>query len=210
LSITVNTLATPTQPIGTAIVCAGATEVCQVPTIPNATTYNWSVTAPATIVSGQGTNQIVVTWGNAGNATVCLGTTNICGTTQPVCLPVTVNAIPTTPVITGNATPCAGISQTYTVPAIPGASIYNWTITGGSITSGNGTNTVQVLWFDNIPSGSLCVTALNTCGSSTQTCYAVTISPSLPLPIITGDAQVCTGTNGTYSITTIAGASGYT
>lgn len=210
LSITVNTLATPTQPIGTATVCAGATEVYQVPIIPNATTYNWSVTAPATIVSGQGTNQIVVTWGNAGNATVCLGTTNTCGTTQPVCLPVTVNAIPTTPVINGNATPCAGISQTYTVPAIPGASIYNWTITGGSITSGNGTNTVQVLWFDNIPSGNLCVTALNSCGSSTQTCYAVTISPSLPLPIITGDAQVCTGTNGAYSITTIAGASGYT
>ncbi|MBL7786993.1 MAG: PKD domain-containing protein [Chitinophagales bacterium] len=53
-----------------------------------------------------------------------------------------------TPTISGNATSCAGQSLSYTAPA--GGSQYTWTVTGGTITNGQGTNTIQVLW--NTPS----------------------------------------------------------
>ena len=53
-----------------------------------------------------------------------------------------------TPTISGNATSCVGQSLSYTAPA--GGSQYTWTVTGGTITNGQGTNTIQVLW--NTPS----------------------------------------------------------
>lgn len=49
------------------------------------------------------------------------------------------------PSITGNPDICTGIIETYTTPFIEGVS-YEWTITGGIIISGQGTNTITVLW----------------------------------------------------------------
>lgn len=50
-----------------------------------------------------------------------------------------------TPVITGSTAVCAGEPQNYAVPPITGSS-YNWTVTGGVILSGQGTNQITVLW----------------------------------------------------------------
>lgn len=52
-------------------------------------------------------------------------------------------------VINGAATVCANLTQTYTVNAIPG-STYNWTISGGTILSGQGTNQIEVQWQNGI------------------------------------------------------------
>lgn len=49
------------------------------------------------------------------------------------------------PLITGNANICANGIDTYSVPAVAGAN-YVWTVTGGSITSGQGTNQITVQW----------------------------------------------------------------
>lgn len=48
------------------------------------------------------------------------------------------------PTINGNASSCLGQSVSYTAPA--GGAQYSWTVVGGTITSGQGTNTIQVLW----------------------------------------------------------------
>ncbi|OWY24839.1 hypothetical protein C7N43_27915 [Sphingobacteriales bacterium UPWRP_1] len=49
------------------------------------------------------------------------------------------------PVISGNNMACANQTYTYSTPAITG-STYNWTVTGGTIISGQGTNTITVQW----------------------------------------------------------------
>lgn len=53
-----------------------------------------------------------------------------------------------TPTISGNATVCGNTIQTYTVPAIQN-STYSWTVSNGTILSGQGTNTITVQWNAN-------------------------------------------------------------
>jgi large repetitive protein len=60
---------------------------------------------------------------------------------------VTINPLPT-PVITGPTPVCvsvAGTTSTYTTPNVAGHT-YNWTVTGGTIATGQGTNTITVTW----------------------------------------------------------------
>jgi hypothetical protein len=49
------------------------------------------------------------------------------------------------PTISGNLMACTNNTATYSVPAIAG-STYNWTANGGTIVSGQGTNTISILW----------------------------------------------------------------
>lgn len=63
------------------------------------------------------------------------------------------------PIINGNVAVCGSSNQTYTVPPIEG-STYNWIIVGGTILSGQNTNTVLVQW-NNPGIGSLSVEILN-------------------------------------------------
>jgi hypothetical protein len=50
-----------------------------------------------------------------------------------------------TPPITGSSPVCSSSTQNYSVPAIAG-STYVWTVTGGTIQSGQGTTQITVLW----------------------------------------------------------------
>jgi len=211
LLVAADTIAVPVQPIGDATVCAGITETYNIPSLPGVTAYVWTVPLPATIASGQGTNQISVNWGAAPGGSVCVSATGACGTSPQQCLPVLVTNPPTTPAISGNPVVCAGNPETYTATAIPGATTYTWQITGGMIISGNGTSSVQAVWDSSgIIIGTLCVSAGNACGTSPQTCIGVSINPPLPLPLVTGSDTLCTGTSGSYSIASITGATGYT
>ena len=48
-------------------------------------------------------------------------------------------------VIAGSENACGNQSTTYNVAAVAGAT-YTWTVTGGTITSGQGTNQITVQW----------------------------------------------------------------
>lgn len=54
-----------------------------------------------------------------------------------------------TPIITGNNTVCSAGAQTYTVAALAG-STYIWTVSGGTIISGEGTHTITVQWANGV------------------------------------------------------------
>jgi len=58
----------------------------------------------------------------------------------------------------------------FTVPTVAGAVTYSWTIpAGATLLSGQGTNTIVA----SVPSGQVCVTASNGCGSTTSSsCFA--------------------------------------
>ena len=63
---------------GPSIVCANTTGVIYSVDSLDGVTYNWSVPQGATIVSGQGTHEITVDWGNTGGLVLC-NIWNLCG-----------------------------------------------------------------------------------------------------------------------------------
>ncbi|HEY8400587.1 MAG TPA: glycosyl hydrolase family 18 protein, partial [Cytophagaceae bacterium] len=113
--------------------------------------------------------------------------------------------------ITGNNTVCAGATGvTYSIPAVTGATSYEWTVpSGATITSGANTRTITVKFGSS--GGNVTVTPKNSCGNGTSSSMAVTINDVPPTPgAITGPTSVCpnqTGVN--YSINPVAGATGY-
>jgi hypothetical protein len=111
--------------------------------------------------------------------------------------------------ISGYATVCSSISQTYSVPAIPSATSYNWSVpTGWTITSGTGTNSIAV--STGVAGGTISVTATNFCGTSVSaSTLGVTISAPTPtFTVPAAGTTICQSADITY--TTQAGKSNYT
>ncbi|HIA06187.1 MAG TPA: PKD domain-containing protein [Flavobacteriales bacterium] len=126
----------------------------------------------------------------------------------------TITYAPTTPPtpgpVSGATAPCVGSTQTYSVPAVTGATGYTWTVPGGwVINSGQGTTSISVTV--GATAGNVCVTADNACGSSPQGCLTVTpvSAPAIP-GAITGTTTPCVGASATYNISAVSGASSYT
>jgi large repetitive protein len=100
-----------------------------------------------------------------------------CSDIKPVI--VTVNPLPT-PVITGPTPVCVsvtGTTSTYTTPNVAGHT-YNWTVTGGTIATGQGTNTITVTWTT-AGAGSVNVTETITATGCSKAAapLAVTVNP---------------------------------
>ena len=106
-----------------------ANNLYYVNSVSNATTYNWSLPAGASITSGAGTDSIRVTFGaNSGNISVTAA--NSCGTSQSVSMAITVcNGYNT-----GNQTfNYSGSRQNFTVPSC----VYSLTIEALGAQGGN-------------------------------------------------------------------------
>jgi hypothetical protein len=99
-----------------------------------------------------------------------------CATIQPVV--VTVNPLPT-PAITGPDPVCVTVNNnnsTYTTANVAGHT-YTWTVTGGTIVTGQGTNTITVNWTTAGP-GSVSVTeTITSSGCSGSITKSVTVNP---------------------------------
>jgi hypothetical protein len=160
----------------------GTTEICksaigEIYSVTNniLNTYAWSVTG-GTIASGQGTNSVTVNWGSTGiTGNVSVVETNLCTTGADINLAVNVNPIPPTS-ITGKANvPQNGAtSVTYSTPAKTNYT-FTWTVSGGTIASGQGTTSIAVNW-GSAGTGSVCVVGNHsTCGTSSSTCTSISI-----------------------------------
>jgi hypothetical protein len=64
----------------------------------------------------------------------------------------TINPLPT-PSVSGNADVCETETHTYSTPAT--GNNFTWTVTGGNIDSGQGTNSIDVTWDTLLPVGTL-------------------------------------------------------
>ncbi|MBX9851200.1 MAG: T9SS type A sorting domain-containing protein, partial [Cytophagaceae bacterium] len=105
----------------------------------------------------------------AGTHTLTCTPSNTCGSGPARTLNVLVNDVPSKPgaFTTSSATVIQGQSGVvYTVPSVAGET-YNWTYggTGGTINN-NGSNSITVDFSASATSGTLSVTASNSCGSS--------------------------------------------
>ncbi|OJW80941.1 MAG: hypothetical protein BGO69_19860 [Bacteroidetes bacterium 46-16] len=212
LPITVN----PAAPIafsitGTSPVCVGQTGVAySVPANANVNTYTWSYSGTGATINGNGTNAITIDFSaTATSGTLTLDETNFCGTTSNT-FSITVTPIPAQPgAITGTTTPCQGTTGTpYSVAAVPNATSYTWTYSGtGATINGNGTNSITIDFNNTATSGTLSVTASNTCGTSAAQTVALTMQPGAfqPGAFTTASTTVCAGGTANYVVPAVVG-----
>lgn len=204
IPITVNTSPNP-HITGTTPICQGSAGVVYF-TEEGMTGYTWSVTG-GTITGGGNTSAISVTWNTAGTQTVTVNYTNPVGCQAPAAAftRVTVQSA-ATPTITGPTTACTGTTTYYTTQ--PGMTLYNWSLlSGGTISSGAGTNSIGVTWAST-GTHTVTVTYLNALGCPTLIpgAFGVTVNQS-PQPTISGADTVCL--NGTVTYTTEPGMALY-
>ena len=172
-------------------------------------TYEWTVTG-GIIQSGAGTNQIIVNWGinTDGNVIVTEKTTHNCLASDTKV--VIVNPLPET-VISGNSSGCKGDNTSYSTPAVAGNS-YTWNIFGGIITSGTGTNQVQVSWNDAGVNNISVIESIDATLCSTSKTSAVTINNLVSVPVKPqGPVEVDLYSlgNSDYTVTSTAYAESY-
>ena len=190
MTVTVATVPPAVSVTGPQVICPGGTyQYTATPSGPGFTLL-WTVTG-GTIVGSNAANPVSVQWSGAGTVSV-----QQVMTTPPYCpspaisLPVTVFSVPN---ITGSNNVCMDQTTIFTAGS-PNPSInYQWSIVdgsgnpspAGSITSGQGTNQINVLWHG---PGGTAVVKLKVC-SATLT-FPVTINPK-PNASITMSGKIC-------------------
>ena len=195
--------------------------IYSVPAVVGATNYLWTVPNGTTIVSGQGTTTLVVSWsstaiqnGVAGNITVSSNNTNLCGSSTPKSLFISVQA--TSPVTPGSVSSQLKICpndpiQTMSVAPVARATYYSWTLPAGmTIVSGNGTNIITASVNSSFVGGNVTVAAGNGCGVSPVRSRTLFLN-NLPAPAsISGfTTGVCEMNGVSYSIPPVTGALSY-
>jgi large repetitive protein len=199
---------------GPAAVCVNQTNVnYDVAPLAGTIVYNWTVPAGATIVSGQGSNAIVVNFGNTfGN--ICVTADDGTGPGAPSCL--NTFAAPTRPAqpsaINGpSTTVCPGQFITYSVAADPLAQTYHWIIPARmTLISGAGTNSIVILVDSGFVWGYLRVSASNCRGTSGQFVIGVYSAPAKPGSVSGPQVGACPNGTYTYSFAPVPGATSYT
>lgn len=183
-------------------VCAQSTGlVASVPDAGAGAAYAWTVTG-GQLTGGAGTNQITYSAGSGGSVTLDVTVTAANGCACSASAQVTVNPLPVC-TITAPASVCAETGgYAASVPdAGPGAT-YTWTIVGGSITSGAGSNAI-VFSAASLPSVDLQVDVVDANGCS---CSGMTSVQVHPQPAVTITASPGTNACEGESIQLDAGA----
>ncbi|RYZ52935.1 MAG: T9SS type A sorting domain-containing protein, partial [Sphingobacteriales bacterium] len=166
---------------------------------PTVTSYTWTVPAYTTIVGGQGTGTLTVTFQNgfiaAPGKQIRVTGTSACGTT-PMTIKYLHAQIPTTPsAITGPTNVCdligTATTATYSVPLVESATDYDWTLPAGVVLVNDNGNSIDVSFTNAFVNSNISVRASNTCGVSNARSIAVKrIAPPL-LALISGPTNVC-------------------
>ena len=203
---------------GNASICAGNTNLrYSIKAVPGAASYTWAIPTGEgwSIISGQGTTQIVVKSG-ATEGFITVKTKNICGesaeASQKKITPSTTKPPTPGPIVASKTSACVNEQNlTYSVALISGISLYAWTVPPGwTITSGQTTNSITVT--SGTTGGSIYVVAYNNCGpgkSSNPLAVTINTKPNAPAAII-GETVACSGSTGnTYKVAAVPGATSY-
>ena len=173
-------------------ICVDPNKINHYTTQTGQTGYIWSVVG-GTINSGGGSADafVDVIWTSAGTKTINVNYTNSsgCSATRSASFD---NAPNTSPTLSGPTTICLNSAgNIYSTEA--GQFDYTWTITGGTITTGGGSNnnTATVTWNTSGPQ-SIAINYSNEfgCNAATSTVYPVTVN-TLPTGVVSGTTSVC-------------------
>jgi hypothetical protein len=202
--ITVLTIpSTPGTISGNANVCMGSSSTYSVSSVPGATSYVWAL--PVGWTGASTTSYINGTVNSSGTITVAAS--NTCGTSGTSSLPVTILTAPSAPgSISGNTTVCSGTSENYTITDVVGATSYIWTMPAGWSGSSSTTAISSIAGS----SGTITVSASNSCGTSGTASLPITVNtiPSSPA-MINGNNSICEGESTVYDLASISGATSY-
>ena len=211
--ITVNPLPVAAGNItGAILVCKDQNNVSySIPSITNATSYNWTLPFGAT--GNSNTNTIAVNYGsNAVSGNISVNGVNSCGSGVISDLNISINPLPSASgTITGQISVCKGQNNVlYSANSINNASTYVWTLPSGA-TGTSTTNSISVNYALNAQSGDITLKGHNMCGDGiASTLSIITNSPPINNGNIIGASAVCKGTsNIVYSIPTITYATSY-
>jgi subtilisin-like proprotein convertase family protein len=204
-----SSLPNPPGIIGDTLICLGINQQYAVTPDPNANSYTWTVPNGVQIISGQGDSSIVVQWNNNIGGVICVTADNICGSSQANCINLQVTSAPPAPVLSGLPQVCKDSIAGYFAAPIAGVSNFDWQVLGGTLLSGQGTDTIQVRWDSLQSTGSVCAIANNTCGQGVQNCLQVNINSVPGLAQIQGDSLLCSGDTATYTFPALSTATGY-
>jgi len=182
IAITVNPLPLNAGAIsGLTTVCQGQNSVSYtVPSITNATSYIW--TLPNGTTGTSSTNSITVDFGtSAVSGNIIVKGYNSCGDGASSSFAVIVNPLlVNTAAISGISSIIAGQQNVqYSVPAIPGATSYIWTLPSGA-TGISSTNSIIVNYSSSAISGNITVKGTNSCGDGASSSLYVTVNPFVP------------------------------
>jgi hypothetical protein len=201
----------PAQPAsiaGSAAVCSGSISAYSVTAVSGATSYIW--TLPTGWTGSSTTNSINATAGSSGG-TITVVAVNSCGNSVARTTSVSVSSVLSQPgsisVSGGSAKVCPGDSRIYATAAATGVT-FNWSPpAGATISSGQGTNSVTVLYTANfISNGTLSVVKNNSCGNSTARTLAISRNtPSTPGTMSGIFSGLCSLSNMSYSVPAVAG-----
>ena len=202
----------PAQPgaiTGNSKVCANSAQTYSITAVANTNTYTW--TLPSGWSGTSSSNSINATAATAsGIGTISVTANNVCGSSTPRTLADTVVNTPAQPgTITGNTRVCGGSAQTYSITAVNEATTYTWTLPTGWSGSAT-TNSINATAAAASGTGTITVTAGNFCGTSTARTLADTVinTPATP-GSITGNVNICAGSNQAYSIGVVPDAASY-
>lgn len=188
---------------------SGPTQICvsspitqtySIEAVAGATNYRWSLPSGATLSpNATATNSISIDFGTdftTGNLTVnAENASGIVIATSTVLL----ESYEKTAIPSGPINLCGLTTATYTVPAVTGATSYNWIVPGGmSITNGSSTNSITVSIGSGVVTGYVKAQSVGTCGASSYTSLAV--SKILTPGTIIGEDVTCGVTLNTASI----------
>ncbi|EAY26097.1 Ig-like domain-containing protein [Microscilla marina] len=189
---TINANPTPTIS-GTNLACTGTTVTYNAGSTGN--TYVWNVSG-GTIQSGAGTASITVDWGVGTVGSITLDE-SIGGCTAQIVKNISIKPVPT-PALVGIVGNCIAEQTTYSTASVPG-NTYTWTVNGGTVASGQGTNSITVTWGT---SGAKSISVEEDNGA----CKVTASANVNPTPVITGATTACQNVAGTiYSTPNNAG-----
>jgi hypothetical protein len=197
-NVSLNLPAAPASITGQATGLCGAVNVnYSTSGVSTATSYTWTVPAGVTLVSGQGTTSITVSYPSSfTTGSISVQGINACGTGSIRSLSVQGTPYIASP-ITGSMTVCPSATNVqYDIQTVAGATNYNWTApNGASIASGQGSKTVKINFGPNSGTNyNISVLSSNACGTSNiKVLGGISVnSIYCPAPRLTGDPSTFT------------------
>ncbi|MBK7854992.1 MAG: hypothetical protein IPJ79_08880 [Bacteroidetes bacterium] len=199
--------------------------------VANATGYTeyikyWWWLSP-TIVSGQGTNTVSISYPSGFIAAFIVVQANNCAGSSGFRFYYSLGVLVLPPIYTGSNNPtqgvCAGSTQTYEIIKFPNASSYRWSAPAGAVIS-NGLGLtgnplvvdsniakVYITYPSGFTSGTVSVYASNACGNSPTASLNITSLPTGSIGSISGPTtNLCGGSAKVYSVGAVSGATSYT
>lgn len=164
--------------------CANGDIIFYVNEATGATSYQWDVPPGALINTGQGSNEISVTWGDQ-EGSISVFAINHCGHGDTLMKTISLDSLPSqAQSIIGKDSVCLNHGEYfYYVPKIAYATDYSWVLpTGAEITSGKESNEIIIFFSQQAQSGKLTVAGKNDCGNGPLSELMIIVNPCIGFP----------------------------